>query len=136
MTRLACLLAPLLLALPHPAAASDGTLRGDVRRLSSATRLIDVQSVDSVLRFRDTARAIRDRAGEDRGTTARGRVGRTYVLRAAGAFVRWSDALVVLIESSAPGGSANDSARAKDQVRRYGGIAQQSLAEARRLLHV
>jgi hypothetical protein len=134
MTRLACLIAPVLLALPLPAAASDRTLRGDVRQLSSATRRIDVQSVDSVPHFRDTARAIRDRAGGDRGTTAHGRLGRTHVLRAAGAYVRWSDALVVVIESSAPGGSANDYARAKDQVRRYGGIAEDALLVARHLL--
>jgi hypothetical protein len=135
MIRAACLLAGLALALPLPAAASDRSLRLDVRQLGTATGKIDVQSVDSVLRFRETARSIRDRVGADHGTTARGRLGRTAVLRAAGAYVRWSDALVVVIESAAPGGSANDYARAKDQVRRYGGIAQQSLAEARRLLH-
>jgi hypothetical protein len=132
--RAACLLAPALLALPSPAAASDVSLRADARRLSAATRTVDVQSVDSVLRFRGTARSVRDRADADRGTTARGRLGRTYVVRAAGAYVRWSDALVIVLESSAPGGSASDYARAKDQVRRYGGIAQQSLAAARRLL--
>jgi hypothetical protein len=131
----AWLLAPLVLALPAPAAASDRTLRADVRQLAAATREINVQGVDSVLRFRATARTIRDRAGADRGTTASGRLGRSALVRAAGAYVRWSDALVVVIETSAPGGSANDLARAKDQLRRYGAVAQQSLAEARRLLH-
>ena len=134
MRRLACLLAPFLLALPSTAAASDRTLRFEVRQLSAATQKVDVQSVDSVLRFRNTARLLRNRVEADRATTSRGRLGRTSALRAAGAYVRWSEALVVVIESTAPGGSANDYARAKDQVRRYEGIAQQSLAEARRLL--
>ena len=135
MIRAACLLAPLVLALPLPAAASDRTLRADARQLSAATHKIDVEGVDSVLRFRETARAIRDRADADRGTTANGRLGRTALVRAAGAYVRFSDALVIVIESAAPGGSANDLARAKDQFRRFGAVAQQSLAEAKRLLH-
>jgi hypothetical protein len=134
--RVACLLAPVVLALPSPAAASDRTLREDVRRLAAATQKVDVQSVDSVLRFRDTARFLRDRVAADRATTSRGRLGQAAALRSAGAYVRWSEALVVVIESTAPGGSAADYARAKDQLRRYGGSAQQSLAEARRLLRI
>jgi hypothetical protein len=125
----------LLAALAAPAAqASDTTLRADVQHLVAASRKVDVQSVDSAIRFREAARSIRDHLIASRGTTARGKRARVYAYRAAGAYVRWSDALIVVLESAAPGGSANDNARAKDQVRRFGATAQQSLAEARRLL--
>jgi hypothetical protein len=125
----------VLAAVAAPSAqASDGTLRADVQHLVAATRKVDVQSVDSAIRFREAARSIRDHVIASRATTARGKRGRVYAFRAAGAYVRWSDALIVVLESVAPGGNANDNARAKDQVRRFGAAAQQSLDEARRLL--
>ena len=130
---LTALAAPATLAAPA-AQASDRTLRADVKRLVAATKHVDVQSADSLVRFRETARSVRDGVIADRASSPRGKRGQNYALRAAGAYVRWSDALIVVLESLAPGGSANDTARAKDQVRRFGGQAQQCLAEARRLL--
>jgi hypothetical protein len=133
MSRIVFVLLLVLIAAPS-ALASDRTLRADVKQLVAATKKVDVQSVDSAIRFRETARSIRDHVIASRGTTPRGKSARIYAFRAAGAYVRWCDALIVVLESGAPGGSANDSARAKDQVRRFGASAQQSLAEARRLL--
>jgi hypothetical protein len=135
MRRIALLVSLTCAAVTVPAApASDASLRADVQHLVAASRKVDVQSVDSAIRFRTAARSIRDHVIGSRGTTSRGRRARFYAYQAAGAYVRWSDALIVVLESTAPGGSANDNARAKDQVRRYGAAAQQSLAEARRLL--